>query len=302
MRWVWVILVLFCAAPRLAVAGAQLGESAPGKMCSRAMFGPAECVRAAHFNFDVCGQIERQALRHGIDPHFYARLLWQESTFNPNALSHANAMGIAQFIRSTANLRQLKDPYNPAEALEHSAEYLGELTRRYGNMGLAAVAYNGGERRADGLLVGKGLARETINYVKIITGLPAEVWRDTPPKDHDMRLDKDKAFQPACLELAAKRRISKLKSTPPAPVVKKWGAQLAYGQTKARARANFKRVTQGCRAARGQKFDVIYVKNRVRGRPGYYMARISRNGRQAAQQICNRARAQGCPCIVYKNW
>ncbi len=277
-------------------------DSAPGRLCSQGLFGPVECVRTAHFAFDVCGQIERQALRHGLDPHFFARLIWQESRFDSNALSHANAMGIAQFIRSTADLRGLKDPYNPADALAHSAAYLGELTQRYGNMGLAAVAYNGGERRADGLLKGGGLARETIDYVRVITGLSAEIWRDTPPEDHDMRLSKTKPFQRACLNMAQDRRVSALTVTPPKPKVARWGAQLAYGKTRKAARANFRRVTASCSAVRGAKVDIIHVNNRVRGRSGYYMARISRNARATAVQICKRARAQGCACAVYKNW
>jgi soluble lytic murein transglycosylase-like protein len=145
-----------------------------------------------------------------LDPGFFARLLWQESRFDPNALSHANAQGIAQFIPSTARLRGLRDPYNPAEAMEYSAEYLGELSRRYGNHGLAAVAYNGGERRADGLVAKTGgLAKETIDYVKIITGLPAETWRDAAPRKHDFRLQKDKPFAQACHELARKRKLSR---------------------------------------------------------------------------------------------
>ena len=93
-----------------------------------------------------------------MDIGFFARLIWQESRFDPNALSHADARGIAQFIPSTALLRGLKDPYNPADALEHSAQYLAEMVRRYGNEGMAAIGYNGGERRAEGFLEGKGLA------------------------------------------------------------------------------------------------------------------------------------------------
>lgn len=294
------LICLFLLCPTFLFANAR--ESAPGQHCSAGRFGPVECVRASYFVYDICQQIERHATRHGLDPNFFARLLWQESRFDPNALSHANAMGIAQFIRSTADLRGLKDPYNPADALAHSAQYLGELRRRYGNHGLAAVAYNGGERRADGLLEGGGLARETIDYVQIITGLTAENWRDNPPKQHDMALAKGQTFQNACHALASNRRITSLKVTPPKPDIAKWGAQLAFGKSKSAARANFKRVTQGCEAVRSKAFDVILVKNRVRGKPGYYMARVSRGSREAANAICRAARAQGCPCAVYKNW
>ncbi|MGX9353866.1 lytic transglycosylase domain-containing protein [Roseobacteraceae bacterium S113] len=298
MRWVLVFLVVL---PLVAFASPR--ESAPGRMCSEGNFGPVECVRAAHFSYDICTQIERQALRHGIDPNFYARLLWQESRFDRNALSHANAMGIAQFIRSTADLRGLRDPYNPAAALEHSAEYLGDMARRFGNIGYAAIGYNGGERRAERVMGGNfSLPRETSDYVRIITGLSAQDWHAAPDAVPDLRLDGDRAFVPACLALAANRRISKLQITPPEPDLAKWGAQLAFGKSKSAARVNFKRVTQNCRAVRGERIDVIYVENRVRGRPGYYMARVSRQSRDAAYRICKRARDQGCSCAVYKNY
>jgi soluble lytic murein transglycosylase-like protein len=89
-----------------------------------------------------CQLIETVSTRHKLDTDFFARLIWQESRFDPFAKSHANALGIAQFIRSTADLRGLTDPFNPADALEHSAHYLAEMTNRYGNIGLAAVGYN----------------------------------------------------------------------------------------------------------------------------------------------------------------
>ncbi len=90
----------------------------PGTLCSAGAFGPVQCIRPSHAVHDTCQAISHFAARHGLDPGFFARLLWQESRFDPNALSHANAQGIAQFIPSTAELRGLVDPYAPAEAME----------------------------------------------------------------------------------------------------------------------------------------------------------------------------------------
>lgn len=299
-------------------AHANPESSGIGRMCSRGAFGPVECIRDAHFIHDVCQSIEVQARRHGLDPAFLARLLWQESRFDRNALSHAYAMGIAQFIASTAEKRGLQDPFNPAEAIEYSAEYLGELTRRYGNPGLAALAYNGGEDRADGFLDGGGLKQETVDYVIIITGLRAEDWRDDPPETRDFRLDRDLAFRPACHELATGRRVTSLPDVyvslgknhrslrpriRPEPRLAKWGAQLAFGKSEDRAKSNFDRATRTCRRAVGKASpDIVFVANRVQGRPGYYMARLSSMDRAEAEEICSDARRQGCACAVYKNW
>ena len=95
----------------------------------------------------------------------------------------------------TAKLRGLLDSYNPAQAIERSANYLGELQRTYGNAGPAAVAYNGCEGRANGFTKeGKGLTSEAVNYVPIIMMLSAERWRDDPPKIHNFYLDGTRHF------------------------------------------------------------------------------------------------------------
>lgn len=289
MRWIFALLMLV----------SPVKAAPPDPMCTTGEWGQVQCIRSAYFVHDLCQLMETASGTHGLNPHFFARLIWQESRFNPNALSPANAMGIAQFIRSTATKRRLADPYNPADALDRSAQYLAELTTRFGNEGMAAVAYNGGEARATGFLQGKGLAQETVNYVPIITGLTAEQWRDAPPKAHDMRLSKTEAFRPACHALAKKRQLTPLRK---APRYKPWGVQMAADRTKSGARAQFKRRTASCRSGvQGEKLDVIYKKHRVAKLKGWYMARISRNSRDAAQSLCNSLRRQGCACAVYKN-
>jgi len=248
--------------------------------------------------------IGNQAKAHELEPGFFARLIWQESRFDPNALSPARAMGIAQFIASTAALRGLEDPYNPAEALEHSAQYLGEMKRRYGNAGLAAVGYNGGERRAEELIAGLGrVPRETADYVRIITGLSAEAWRDTPPDAPDFRLSKTLPFMPVCLALAKSRRLTPPKAPePPATVVPLWGVQLAFGTTQTTAeRAYFDR-TRACRGVtENEKVYYVEVASRRMGRPSYMMARLGRDTREAADALCRRLSAAGCLCRVYRN-
>jgi len=274
----------------------------PGTLCSTGKLGPVACVRPDHAAFDICQHIADASRRHMLDAGFFARLLWQESRFDANALSPAGAKGIAQFMPGTAKLRGLSDSYNPAEAMERSAHYLAELQRRYGNPGLAAVAYNGGERRADGFLAGSGLARETIDYVRIITGLTAEVWRDAPPKAHDFALDTGGAFLPACLTMARNRKVSAIKGIPGKPTLPKWGAQIGFGKTQDAARAKARQIAGTCPALSDRRVDILFVPNRVRGRPGYHMARVTGQDRGKVAQVCREVRAQGCPCAVYKKW
>src|SRR5262249_15977969 len=68
-------------------------------------------------------------------------------------------------------------PFDPLQALPASARLLHHLQGRYGNLGLAAAAYNAGESRVNKWLRGGGLPRETRNYVRIITGVPVEQWK-----------------------------------------------------------------------------------------------------------------------------
>lgn len=288
------LLILLLMAPRA-------GWAEPGTMCSPGRFGHIQCMRPSHFAFDLCQTLEKQARRHGLDPGFFTRLIWQESRFDPNAVSPARAMGIAQFIASTAALRGLKDPFNPGDALESSAEYLGFLQTTFGNPGLAAVAYNSGESRAARFMAGQsGLPRETVNYVQIITGLSAERWRDDPPSGHDFGLEDARAFMPACLSLAQGRRITPLGPVPAR--IKPWGVQIAFGTTRSRAHASVKRNTRACRRiVAGESIDYIRVKHRAQGRKGYLMARIGRNSRSNAVKLCRRLLRSGCKCRVFRN-
>jgi hypothetical protein len=117
------------------------------------------------------------AIAYSLPIDYFLRLISQESGFNPNSISRAGAQGIAQFMPATASDRGLKDPFDPAEALPKSAELLNEFKQHFGNLGLAAAAYNAGPERVRRWLAGEtGLPRETLNYVRIVTGREAVDW------------------------------------------------------------------------------------------------------------------------------
>ena len=73
---------------------------------------------------DVCRTLEQAAAENALPVEFFARLIWQESRFDARAVSSKGAKGIAQFMPHTANSHGLGDPFNPIEALRHSAAYL----------------------------------------------------------------------------------------------------------------------------------------------------------------------------------
>jgi hypothetical protein len=81
---------------------------------------------------------------------------------------------------STAAEKGLLDPFDPVQALPKAAQFLRELKDQFGNLGLAAAAYNAGPSRVRGWLAGaRMLSVETRNYVAAVTGVPAGEWAKT---------------------------------------------------------------------------------------------------------------------------
>ncbi len=126
---------------------------------------------------DFCDALKEAAESSDIPIAFFARLLWQESRFQASEVSHVGAQGVAQFMPATAAEVGLDDPFDPFKALPASAKFLRKLHDEFGNLGLAAAAYNAGSGRIQKWLSGRGaLPRETRDYVRIITGNNAENW------------------------------------------------------------------------------------------------------------------------------
>lgn len=130
----------------------------------------------------ICGLVETVARANGLPIAFFTRVIWQESRFQADAIgpltrSGDRAEGIAQFMPGTAAERGLFEPFDPLEALPKSGAFLAELRSEFGNLGLAAAAYDAGPQRVhDYLAGGRELPLETRNYVQTITGRPVENW------------------------------------------------------------------------------------------------------------------------------
>jgi hypothetical protein len=126
---------------------------------------------------EVIESAKKAAADHALPANFFLRLIRQESGFNRNSVSRAGAMGIAQFMPATAHERGLKNPFDPKEALPKSAELLQDLWSEFGNLGLAAAAYNAGRGRVSHWLSGhSSLPLETREYVKAVTGRWPDAW------------------------------------------------------------------------------------------------------------------------------
>lgn len=108
------------------------------------------------------------ARRHNVPEDLFLRLVQQESGWNPRAVSHKGATGLAQLMPDTARLLRV-DIDDPRQNLEGGARYLRMMYDRFGSWRLALAAYNAGPlavERHDGVPP----FRETRNYVRAILG------------------------------------------------------------------------------------------------------------------------------------
>ena len=247
---------------------------------------------------NVCDLIAVNARANSLPEAFFARLIWKESRFDPGAVSPVGAEGIAQFMPGTAEMRGLADSFNVEQALRASAVYLAELRRKYGNLGLAAAAYNSGEGRVSRWLASGGfLPLETEAYVIDILGAAADTFIDAADGDYPA-LDPKKSFAQACRDLP----VSRVTTVPMSQVsTRPWAVQVAGNIRRDAAIRQFARVkARAGELLEGHEIAVSRVRS-ARGRRGIYAVRVGMDSRAEADTLCRRLRGVGGSCITRRN-
>lgn len=123
---------------------------------------------AGRYNGPYLAMARDAARRHGVPEDMFLKLVQQESGFNPTAVSHKGALGLAQLMPGTAQVLRV-DPLDPYQNLDGGARYLMQQYRAFGNWRLALAAYNAGP----GAVKKHGGVPpflETQHYVKVILG------------------------------------------------------------------------------------------------------------------------------------
>jgi hypothetical protein len=261
-----------------------------------AVTGKVESIQTS-----VCRLIELSARTQSLPVAFLTRLIWQESSFRPDTISPAGAQGIAQFMPKTADERGLANPFDPEEAIPKSADLLADLKQRFGNLGLAAAAYNAGPARVANWLAGHGnLPAETRDYVLTITRRPVEDWIG----DAAAETITDSAISPklSCLQATAAIRRSEPRSVAASALFAPWGVQLAGSFSKAAALAAYTRARSSYFAIIG-KIEPMVIGGRVRSRgfAPYYQVRAPAPSRAAADAICEKILRAGGACAVLRS-
>lgn len=307
------------AARRIAAGFAQSSRARASSIakCSAALaslalccsgFLTADAVAAAGAEVSaaksVCDLIAASAQSKDLPVTFLTRLIWQESSFRPDVVSSAGARGIAQFMPMTADERGLADPFDPKEAIPKAAELLADLKRRFGNLGLAAAAYNAGAARVANWLAGHGnLPEETRNYVLSVTQHPVEDWSaGAAAKVASEIAKRTDNSETTCLAATLALRRSNPEAFATSAFVAPWGVQLAGNFSKAAALASYERAKMRYAAILGNVVPMI-LRNRTIGigfRP-YYRIRAPAPTRVAANALCRRIEHVGGACVVLRN-
>jgi hypothetical protein len=251
----------------------------------------------------LCQTIASAAAQNGLPFEFFSRIIWQESRFNSGAIGPVTsggqrAQGIAQFMPATASERSVRDPFDPFEALPKSAEFLRELNAQFGNLGLAAAAYNAGPQRVRDWLDGKRtLPPETQAYVQKVTGHSAQEWMLPKP----IILAVAVPAEMSCIERGGPMNKPH-PSAAPSPPRHVWVAQLIGDSSEAAAMSRFRQMQGKHRSAFGSyEPSILRTSIKTGSAPIWVRIRVEFDTRQAAESLCAKLEAAREPCLVQRN-
>jgi Transglycosylase SLT domain len=263
---------------------------------------PDQSLRKATDLRSLCQAIASAAAQNDLPFEFFSRIIWQESRFNSGAVGPVTrggqrAQGIAQFMPETALERSLSDPFDPFEALPKSAEFLRELRTQFGNLGLAAAAYNAGPQRVRDWLDGKRtLPAETQAYVQKVTGHSAQEWKLPTPTVLAVAVPAEMS----CVESVA--LTHKPQPSALSPPKHQWVAQLIGDSSETAALSRFRQMQGKLRAALGN-YEPAVLRTTIKAgtAPIWVRVRIEFDTRQAAESMCSKLEAARETCLVQRN-
>ena len=248
----------------------------------------------------ICDLIDSSARAQGLPEAFLTRLIWQESNFESNAVSPAGARGVAQFMPATDGARGLADPFDPESAIPKAAALLADMRDKFGNLALAAAAYNAGPGRVARYLAGGAdLPIETQDYVSIVTKHSVEEWRG---KDA-AKLTDDIVFPDAsCVQIVAKFRRAEPTLFAHSEFWAPWGVQISGAFNKAAALRQYQRVESRYSAILGGVRPMVLAGRLLsRGYRPYYRVRAPAQTRREAEQLCAKLEKIGGACVVLRS-
>jgi soluble lytic murein transglycosylase-like protein len=110
--------------------------------------------------------VDAKAKKYKLIPELLHAVIEAESAYDPDAVSHAGAVGLMQLMPATAKRFGVTDRTSPTQSIEGGAHYLRVLLDYFDNdLTLAIASYNAGEGAV--IKYGRKIPpyRETQNYV-----------------------------------------------------------------------------------------------------------------------------------------
>jgi hypothetical protein len=101
-------------------------------------------------SFDPRVYARQMAAQYGVDPDIFTKMLFAESSFDPNAKSVVRGrdyVGYGQLGEAAAQDVGITDRFDPKQNIEGSAKYLKMQLDEFGSYPLALAAYNAGPAR-----------------------------------------------------------------------------------------------------------------------------------------------------------
>jgi hypothetical protein len=198
----------------------------------------------------------------------------------------------------TAVWRGLQNPFEPVAAIFKSAELLRDLMKQFGNLGLAAAAYNAGPKRLQDWLERRaGLPQETEAYVQIITGHSADEWRTK----HLIALNPAARETVPCPRIAERLPKPSLRTAlAPAKQEFPWGVQLIGSGSEAAARGAYQEMQKKHAALLGAHQPLV-LRTSLGKASSWYRVRVGTANRESAEALCAKLRAAGGSCLVQRN-
>ena len=120
--------------------------------------------------------LKRFSSSNALDPYLVASLIRQESAFNPNAVSRANAVGLMQLLprvgKTVARQEKMKrfnasQLFLPGVNMQLGTRYFRSMVDKFGSFEYALAAYNAGAERVQDWL-GQGQYRDPQEFVESI--------------------------------------------------------------------------------------------------------------------------------------
>jgi soluble lytic murein transglycosylase-like protein len=253
----------------------------------------------------VCLLLESAARANGLPVEFFARLIWRESRFQPAAVGPStrngrHALGIAQFMPKTAAERNLLDPFNPVAALPKAAEFLKDLRDQFGNLGLAAAAYNAGPGRVRAWIAGTAsMPAQTRAYVEAVTGNTIDEWAAARNTETMAESGEGCEILMATLKQPATTFLAALQLHVVTGAAQPWGAILGARRSRPEILDRYAALQrQFANVLAGR--DPILLERRSGSLPRYQV-RVGAKTRAAANDICKNIRMAGGACVVLRN-